>query len=46
MRMKCRGTGGYHRTKAPWTMLVPLGLLSIGAVFAGLLFHGPVHRRA
>jgi NADH-quinone oxidoreductase subunit L len=35
------GTGGYHPHESPWTMLVPLGLLSIGAIFAGLLFHGP-----
>jgi len=35
------GTGGYHPHESPWTMLVPLGVLSLGAVFAGLLFHGP-----
>ncbi|HEX2762886.1 MAG TPA: NADH-quinone oxidoreductase subunit L [Allosphingosinicella sp.] len=35
------GTGGYGPHESPWTMLVPLGLLSIGAVFAGLLFHAP-----
>jgi NADH-quinone oxidoreductase subunit L len=35
------GTGGYHPHESPWTMLVPLGLLSLGAVFAGILFHGP-----
>ena len=34
------GTGGYHPHESPWTMLVPLGVLSLGAVFAGLLFHG------
>jgi len=34
------GTAGYHPHESPWSMLVPLGLLSIGAVFAGLLFHG------
>ena len=33
------GTGGYHPHESPWTMLVPLGLLSIGAVFSGLFFH-------
>jgi NADH-quinone oxidoreductase subunit L len=33
------GTGGYHPHESPWTMLVPLGLLSIGAVFAGIGFH-------
>jgi NADH-quinone oxidoreductase subunit L len=35
------GTGGYHPHESPWTMLVPLGVLSLGAVFAGMLFHGP-----
>ena len=35
------GTGGYHPHESPWTMLVPLGLLSIGAVFAGMAFHHP-----
>jgi len=35
------GTAGYHPHESPWTMLVPLGVLSIGAIFAGLLFHGP-----
>lgn len=35
------GTGGYHPHESPWTMLVPLGVLSIGAIFAGLAFHGP-----
>ncbi len=34
------GTGGYHPHESPWTMLVPLGLLSLGAVAAGLVFHG------
>jgi NADH-quinone oxidoreductase subunit L len=33
------GTGGYHPHESPWTMLVPLGLLSIGAIFAGIGFH-------
>ncbi|MEY4269240.1 MAG: dehydrogenase subunit [Pseudomonadota bacterium] len=32
-------TGGYHPHESPWTMLVPLGLLSVGAVFAGWAFH-------
>ena len=32
------GTGGYHPHESPWPMLVPLGLLSLGAVFAGFLF--------
>ncbi len=31
-------TGGYHPHESPWTMLVPLGLLSLGAVAAGYLF--------
>lgn len=35
------GTGGYHPHESPWTMLVPLGLLALGAIFAGLLFHAP-----
>jgi NADH-quinone oxidoreductase subunit L len=35
------GTGGYHPHESPWTMLVPIGLLAIGAIFAGLLWHGP-----
>ncbi len=35
------GTAGYHPHESPWTMLVPLGLLSIGAVFAGFVFHTP-----
>ncbi len=34
------GTAGYHPHESPWTMLVPLGLLSVGAVFAGFAFHG------
>jgi NADH-quinone oxidoreductase subunit L len=33
------GTGGYHPHESPWSMLVPLGLLTIGAVFAGFVFH-------
>ena len=35
------GTGGYKPHESPWTMLVPLGLLSAGAIFAGLMFHAP-----
>jgi NADH-quinone oxidoreductase subunit L len=35
------GTGGYHPHESPWTMLVPLAVLSLGAVFAGLVFHAP-----
>ncbi len=34
------GTLGYHPHESPWTMLVPLGLLTLGAVFAGFVFHG------
>ena len=33
------GTAGYHPHESPWTMLVPLGVLTLGAVFAGMLFH-------
>ena len=33
------GTGGYHPHESPWPMLVPLVLLSIGAVLAGFVFH-------
>jgi NADH-quinone oxidoreductase subunit L len=33
------GTAGYHPHESPWTMLVPLALLSIGAVCAGFAFH-------
>jgi len=36
-----QGTGGYHPHESPWSMLAPLGLLSIGAIFAGMAFHGP-----
>jgi len=32
-------TGGYHPHESPLTMLVPLGLLAIGAIFAGYMFH-------
>jgi NADH-quinone oxidoreductase subunit L len=28
-----------HPHESPWTMLVPLALLSVGAVFAGIAFH-------
>ena len=34
------GTAGYHPHESPWTMLVPLALLSVGAIFAGFVFHG------
>jgi NADH-quinone oxidoreductase subunit L len=33
------GTGGYHPHESPWTILVPLGLLSLGAVLAGQIYH-------
>ncbi len=33
------GTAGYHPHESPLSMLVPLGLLGIGAVFAGIAFH-------
>lgn len=32
------GTGGYHPHESPWPMLVPLALLSVGAVAAGFVF--------
>ena len=34
------GTAGYRPHESPWTMLVPLVLLTLGAVFAGFVFHG------
>jgi len=34
------GTGGYHPHESPLPMLVPLIVLSIGAVAAGFVFHG------
>src|SRR3954469_713475 len=34
------GTGGYHPHESPWTMLVPLALLALGAAAAGMVFHG------
>ncbi len=33
------GTAGYHPHESPYAMLVPLGVLAIGAVFAGFGFH-------
>jgi NADH-quinone oxidoreductase subunit L len=33
------GTGGYHPHESPLVMLIPLILLSIGAIFAGIVFH-------
>ena len=32
-------TAGYHPHESPWTMTVPLVLLAIGALFAGVVFH-------
>jgi NADH-quinone oxidoreductase subunit L len=32
------GTAGYHPHESPWSMLAPLVLLSLGAVFAGFAF--------
>jgi len=33
------GTAGYHPHESPWTMLVPIGLLALGALFAGQIWH-------
>ena len=33
------GTAGYHPHESPWVMLIPLVVLSMGAVFAGYLFN-------
>ena len=33
------GTAGYHPHESPLSMLVPLGLLAVGAIFAGQVFH-------
>ncbi|MEO5775079.1 MAG: NADH-quinone oxidoreductase subunit L [Sphingomicrobium sp.] len=33
------GTAGYHPHESPLSMLIPLGLLALGAVVAGQLFH-------
>ena len=33
------GTAGYHPHESPMSMLLPLGLLGVGAVFAGFAFH-------
>ena len=32
-------TGGYHPHESPLSMLIPLGVLSVGAIFAGQVFH-------
>ncbi|BCA58485.1 NADH-quinone oxidoreductase subunit L [Sphingomonas sp. HMP6] len=34
------GTGGYHPHESPLAILIPLILLSIGAIAAGFVFHG------
>src|SRR5687767_5605950 len=36
--MPPEGTGGYHPHESPLTMLVPICLLAVGAVFAGYAF--------
>ena len=33
------GTAGYHPHESPFSMLIPLALLSVGAVLAGFVFH-------
>ncbi len=33
------GTAGYHPHESPWTMLVPLGVLTLGAILSGFVFH-------
>ncbi|MBV9527731.1 NADH-quinone oxidoreductase subunit L [Sphingomonas sp.] len=38
--MPPEGTAGYHPHESPLTMLIPIGLLAVGAVLAGQLFHG------
>ena len=35
-----KGSGGYHPHESPWTILVPIGLLALGAVVAGQVWHG------
>jgi NADH-quinone oxidoreductase subunit L len=34
------GTAGYHPHESPLPMLIPLAVLTLGAVFAGFVFHG------
>ncbi|WP_419814668.1 NADH-quinone oxidoreductase subunit L [Glacieibacterium sp.] len=34
-----QGTGGYHPHESPWTMMLPLAVLSVGALLAGWAFH-------
>ena len=33
------GTAGYHPHESPWPMLVPLAVLTLGAIAAGFVFH-------
>jgi NADH-quinone oxidoreductase subunit L len=33
------GTAGYHPHESPWSMLVPIIMLAIGAIFSGFVFH-------
>ncbi|NNC60081.1 MAG: NADH-quinone oxidoreductase subunit L [Erythrobacter sp.] len=35
------GTAGYHPHESPWSMLVPLIVLTVGAIFAGYVFKYP-----
>ncbi|MBZ6378724.1 NADH-quinone oxidoreductase subunit L [Pacificimonas flava] len=35
------GTGGYHPHESPAVMLIPLAILSLGAIFSGWLFYYP-----
>ncbi len=35
------GTGGYHPHESPMSMLIPLGVLSLGAIFAGYFLYYP-----
>ena len=37
--MPPEGTAGYHPHESPLTMLIPIGLLAVGAAFAGQFFH-------
>ncbi|HEU5482358.1 MAG TPA: NADH-quinone oxidoreductase subunit L [Sphingomicrobium sp.] len=37
-RMPPTGSGGYDPHESPWTILVPIGLLAVGAAFSGLIF--------
>ncbi len=39
--MPPQGTAGYHPHESPWTILAPLALLSLGAIFSGFLFYYP-----